>query len=228
MIGTFVITSWRVKHEKGKKQTVSIYWFPLVCIVFESNLNNLRARFNHNIPKITKTKKPKKHQFKICIKDKTSTPTSRSSYQCSIKKLFLKFRNIHRKTPLLESSFNKVADLKEHLFWRTSVNGWLCKSTPMCGTNANFEQKMGCQEFLKTANYHIHSKKCPATYYLFLQFCSSDCRTLFPQMWSKKKSAEIPTHFCFAALRKYREKWAKRAVKWENEVWNFELNTVKL
>ena len=32
-------------------------------------------------------------------------------YRCSSKKVFLKFRNIHRKTPVLESLFNKVACL---------------------------------------------------------------------------------------------------------------------
>ena len=39
--------------------------------------------------------------------------TIRSSQRrCSIKKLFLKFCNFHRKTPVLESFFNKVADLE--------------------------------------------------------------------------------------------------------------------
>ena len=31
-------------------------------------------------------------------------------------KMFLKFRNIHRKTPVLESLFNKVAGLKAYNF----------------------------------------------------------------------------------------------------------------
>ena len=40
-----------------------------------------------------------------------------------------KFRNIHRKTPVLESLFNKVVSLSkllEHWFWRTSANGCFC------------------------------------------------------------------------------------------------------
>ena len=31
--------------------------------------------------------------------------------RCSVKKVFLKFRNIHSKTPALDSLFNKVAGL---------------------------------------------------------------------------------------------------------------------
>ena len=32
--------------------------------------------------------------------------------RCSSKELFLKIRNVHRKTPVLESHFNNVADLQ--------------------------------------------------------------------------------------------------------------------
>ena len=40
-------------------------------------------------------------------------PTFKGSHpRCSIKKLFFKFRYINRKTPVLESLFNKVADPK--------------------------------------------------------------------------------------------------------------------
>ena len=65
------------------------------------------------------------------------------------KMLFLKFRNIHRKTPVLDSLFNKLQawrtdlfllkrgsntdfflwilrNLLEHLLWRTSENGCFC------------------------------------------------------------------------------------------------------
>ena len=44
-------------------------------------------------------------------------PYSRSSHRrCFIKKLFLKFRNIFRKTPVLESLFNKFAGLQHRCF----------------------------------------------------------------------------------------------------------------
>ena len=35
---------------------------------------------------------------------------------CSIRKVFLKYGEIHRKTPTLESLFNKVADLRVRCF----------------------------------------------------------------------------------------------------------------
>ena len=49
--------------------------------------------------------------------------SSRSSHQsCSVKRTaFLKFRNIYRKTPVLESLFNKAAGLKGYNF----VKKWL-------------------------------------------------------------------------------------------------------
>ena len=42
-----------------------------------------------------------------------SIAKTRSSHRrCSLKKMFQKFRKLHRKTPVLESLFNKVAGLK--------------------------------------------------------------------------------------------------------------------
>ena len=39
----------------------------------------------------------------------TSSWSQSTHQRCFIKKLFLKFLNVHRKTPMLESLFNKVA-----------------------------------------------------------------------------------------------------------------------
>ena len=52
--------------------------------------------------------------------------TDKSSHQrCSIKRLFLKFRIIHRKTPMLESFFNKACNFikkgLQHRFFLVNI-----------------------------------------------------------------------------------------------------------
>ena len=90
----------------------------------------------------------------LCSTLPSSSLSSRhksSHPRCSIEKVVLKIRNIHRKTPVLEPLFNKVSGLKacnfikkrvqhrcflflwilghfkEDLFWRTSANYSFCK-----------------------------------------------------------------------------------------------------
>ena len=42
--------------------------------------------------------------------------------EAAVRRCSTKFRKIYRKTPVLESVFNKVAGLKEHLRKNASVN----------------------------------------------------------------------------------------------------------